>query len=214
MKTGMIVMVWCAGGLMALAQGTSAPPAVVAKALVNAGSAAEVGSLLASGRDCLREGKFAEAVALFEKARSLDPSSHEAAFGLSSAFIETQRYGEALPLLETLNREVPDNPMVKNNLAWVLLNLKDRSGESIARAIKLARAALIDVPSDYSIWNTLGEAYYAAGDFEKAMRAAQSGLRLSVLAGLTNSPCRELVSRCRKAAGAASLERMNSDRQE
>jgi hypothetical protein len=74
----------------------------------------------------------------------------------------------------------------------------------------LARGALLDVPSDFSIWNTLGEAYYATGQFEKGLSAAQSGLRLSLLAGVTNTPCRELVVRCRKAAGAASLDQDNA----
>ena len=100
--------------------------------------------------------------------------------------------------------------MVKNNLAWALLKIKDAPPENATRAVKLARSALLDVPSDYAIWNTLGEAYYATGQFEKGLSAAQSGLRLSQLAGLTNSPCRELVGRCRKAAGAASLDRDNA----
>ena len=185
---------------------------LIGSTMVLAEGIGDVGTLLASGRENLMGGKYTEAVALFEKARTLDPTNQEAAFGLSAAFIETKRYEEAIPLLETLNKAVPDNPMVKNNLAWALLHVKGANPVDPSRIVKLARSALIDVPSDYSIWNTLGEAYYAAGDFEKALRAAQSGLRLSVLAGVTNSPCRELVSRCRKAAGAASLETMNSDR--
>jgi Flp pilus assembly protein TadD len=195
MKIRAAIVIGLIGGTMVLAEGTE-----------------EVGILLASGRENLIGGKYTEAVALFEKARTLDPTNQEAAFGLSAAFIETKRYEEAVPLLEVLNKSVPDNPMVKNNLAWALIHVKGPIPGGAGRAVKLARSALIDVPSDYSIWNTLGEAYYAAGDFEKALRAAQSGLRLSALAGITNSPCRELVSRCRKAAGAASLDTMNSDR--
>jgi Flp pilus assembly protein TadD len=187
---------------------------LVSGTMVLAEGSGEVGTLLASGRENLMGGKYTEAVALFEKARTLDPTNQEAAFGLSAAFIEIKRYEEAVPLLEGLNKAVPDNPMVKNNLAWALLHVKGSSSGAAARAVKLARSALIDVPSDFSIWNTLGEAYYAAGDFEKALRAAQSGLRLSRLAGVTNSSCGELVSRCRKAAGAASLGTMNSDRPE
>lgn len=213
MKTKLCMMVWLAGGAVALAGETSAPPVQAAAAAPSiTASAFEVGTLLSSGRENLVGGKYTEAVALFEKARSLEPSNNEAAFGLSAAFIEMKRYDEALPLLETLNKQVPDNPMVKNNLAWTLLHIKDQAPVNAPRAVKLARAALLDVPSDFSIWNTLGEAYYAAGNFEKALQAAQSGLRLSALAGITNSPCRELVSRCRKAAGAASLETMNTDR--
>ena len=166
-----------------------------------------VSDLLSSGRECLMNGKMTEAQALFEKACSLEPTNNEAAFGLSAAYLELKKFEQALPLLEKLNREVPDSPMVKNNLAWALLKVKDSTPANAARAVKLARGALLDVPSDYSIWSTLGEAYYATGQFEKGLSAAQSGLRLSLLAGVTNSPCRDLVARCRKAAGAASLEK-------
>lgn len=205
------MMVLLSGGMMALAEGTSAPPV---KAESKPAQAFEVGTLLSSGRENLAAGKFTEAAALFEKALSIDPAAHEAAFGLSAAFIELNRYDEALPILEKLNKEVPDNPMVRNNLAWALLHIKGEAAANAQRAIKLARAALLDVPSDVSVWNTLGEAYYAAGNFEKALQAARSGLRLSVLAGITNSPCSELVTRCRKAAGAAALETLNPDRPE
>ncbi len=198
MKVSWGITIWLAGVLVAGAEGTSTPSAVVS---------GEVADLLSSGRECLINGKMTEAQALFEKACSLDPTNNEGAFGLSAAYIELKRYDRALPLLEKLNRDVPDNPMVKNNLAWALLNIKEASPENAARAVKLARSALLDVPSDYAIWNTLGEAYYAAGQFEKGLSAAQSGLRLSQLAGITNSPCRDLVMRCRKAVGAASADR-------
>jgi tetratricopeptide (TPR) repeat protein len=197
MKFVVCVMVLLAGVVGSRAEQTSTPVSV----------AAEVVDLLSSGRDCLMKGKLTESQALFEKACSLDPANNEAIFGLSATFIEMQRYEKALPLLEKLNKDVPDNPMVKNNLAWTLLKSKDVTPETAARAVKLARAALLDVPSDFSVWNTLGEAYYATGQYEKGLSAAQSGLRLSVLAGLTNSPCRELVVRCRKAVEAAEVDK-------
>lgn len=202
MKISRWVMIWLAGALMAGAEGTSTP------AVVESG---EMTDLLSSGRGNLMDGKLNEALALFEKAFRLDPANQEAAFGLSATCLELKRYEQALPLLERLYAEVPDNPMVKNNLAWALLQIKDTSSEKAARAVKLARSALLDVPSDFSIWNTLGEAYYATGQFEKGLSAAQSGLRLCLLAGVTNSPCRGLAVRCRKAAGAASLD-LDNDR--
>lgn len=196
MKVSWWVMIWLAGVIMAGAEETSTPTVV----------SGEVAELLSSGRENLQNGKRAEALALFEKACRLDPSSQEAAFGLSAAYLELKRYEEALPILEKLNKDIPDHPMVKNNLAWALLKVKGTTPENATRAVKLARAAVLDVPSDYSIWNTLGEAYYATGQFEKGLSAAQSGLRLGQLAGVTNSPCRELAVRCRKAASAASLD--------
>ena len=198
------------GYVTAWAGGTSEPPAVVAVPVV-ADAAEEVSALMIGGRGALGEGRWREAVALFEKIRVLEPLNNEAVFGLSVAYIELKRFADALPLLESLAKAVPDSPMVKNNLAWTLLHVKDASGVNTARAVKLSRAAVLDVPSDYSVWNTLGEAYYASGRYDKALNAAESGLRLSRLAGITNSPCRELIVRCRKAAGNAGLDEQNGD---
>ena len=210
MKQKILMVMWIAASVTGFAAGTSAPPVQVEGAITSPagnGKAGEVGTLLSSGRDCLVNGRPTEGLALFEKAFALDPANNEAAFGLSAALLELKRFSEARPVLEKLALNLPDHPMVKNNLAWAILEDKSQKSPDTARAIKLARAALMDVPSDYSIWNTLGEAYYAAGQFEKALRAAQSGLRLSLLAGITNSPCRELSARCRKAAASASTEK-------
>jgi len=218
MKTKLGITVLLAGCVTTGANGTSSPPEQTEAAAITAPAdhSAEAGTLVISGRNFLMGGKFTEAVALLEKAHSLQPANIEACFFLSSAYVELKRYGEALPMLEDLLLKLPDNPMVKNNLAWSLLHTKEKSGQNPARAIKLARTALLAVPSDSdyaaSIWNTLGEAYYAAGRFDKALQAAQSGLSLNLLAGVTNSPCRELVSRSRKAASAASLDDGDSKR--
>lgn len=194
MKMILCVLVWLVGVSGAMADGTSTTSV----------ASSEVSDLLSSGRDNLMNGKLSEALALFEKASRLDPVNHEAAFGLSASYMELKRYDQALPILENLHQALPDHPMVKNNLAWTLLKIKGSTPANAARAVKLARDALLDVPSEFSIWNTLGEAYYATGQFEKGLSAAQSGLSLSLLAGVTNSPCRELVVRCRKALDAAS----------
>lgn len=204
-RMAMVMAVVVATGMLARGQATNAPaeeaPAVKAPA-----PSSEVSDLLSGGRASLQSEKWTEAVALFEKALKLDPGSQEAMFGLSAAYIQMEKLGDALPLLLTLNRQLPQNPMVKNNLAWIYLKSKDPAVKDTGKAIKMARDAVLDVPSDYSIWNTLAESYYAGGQFDRALRAAQSALRLSQLAGVTNAASRELVARCRKAAGAASLD--------
>lgn len=203
---GMLTQAWAVPG-----PGSEAEP----RAPLQAGAAvqAEVQSLLSSGRQALSDGKWAEAVALFEKAHKLEPANSEADFGLSAAFIELGRPEEALPLLESLRRVLPDNPMVMNNLAWVYVKSKDPKVRNPAKAIKLAREALLELPADYSLWNTLAEAYYAEGKYDLALRAAESALRLNRLAGVTNTvACRELVARCRRAGKAPAGEEAKDDR--
>jgi tetratricopeptide (TPR) repeat protein len=194
---------WGAGA----GEATSAPPVTVEVA-----AGGEALQLLEAGREALKAGRWVEAAALYEKARTMEPDNREAAFGLSAAYMELQRFPEAYPLLERLHEDVPDDPMVKNNLAWVCVKAKEPALRDPARAIRLAREAVLDVPADASVWNTLGEAYYAAGQFEKALRAARSALSLGLLAGSPNvAASRELVARCRRAVGASSLEDAGED---
>lgn len=200
---------------MAWGQTTGEPPAkasVPASLPAAKAASSEVADLLAGGRQALQGERWTEASALFEKVLRLDAANQDAMFGLGAAYIQLEKYGEALPLLQTLNRQLPQNPMVKNNLAWVYLKSKDPAVKNAGKAIRLARDAVLDVPADYSIWNTLAEAYYANGQFDRALRAAQSALRLSQLAGTTNAASsRELVARCRKAAGAAAVDESMND---
>lgn len=197
------------GASVVAATVTTGVTAVAAAASRPVGEAAD---LLSGGRQSLQEEKWTEAAALFEKALSLDAGNQEAMFGLSAAYIQLDMLAEALPLLLTLNRQLPLNPMVKNNLAWVYLKSKDPAVKNPQKAVKFARDAVLDVPADYSIWNTLAEAYYATGQFDRALRAAQSAFRLSALAGVTNNATsRELLVRCRKAAGVGTPDDVGDD---
>lgn len=199
------VAIGLAGSLLARAGGIPDPAGTAgsAAATETRTGANEVQSLLSSGREAIAGRKWAEAIALFEKVRKLEPENNECRFGLSVALIESERFSEALPLLEELRMVVPNNPMVMNNLAWVYTKSQDPAIRRPAEAVKLARAAMLAQPADYSIWNTLAEAYYAQGEYASALRAAQSALRLCRLAGVTNDAAySELVSRCRLAAGS------------
>lgn len=192
------VVVLCGCGAMAI-------EAVPAKGVVGGkpggAESGESRTLVTSGRELLTQGKIPEAVAILEKARALEPQSNEASFLLSAAYIEQGRFEEALPMLEALQKAMPENPMIKNNLAWAYVKVKDTAIRNPGKAITLARAAVLDTPADYLIWNTLSEAYLAEGRYDRALKAAQSALRLSVLAGVTNTASgRDLVARCRRAA--------------
>ncbi len=193
--------------ILAAAEGTSEPPRKA-----EAPAAADVAPLLRSGRQFLTEGKWVEAAALFEKVRSLDPANQEGAFGLSAAYIETGRMEDALPLLEKLAKDVPDNPMVKNNLAWVYIKVTNSAARNPEKAVLLARDAVLVVPADYSVWNTLAEAYYACGKYDRAVRAAESAVRLVTLAGVTNAAAySETLTRCKRAAGMPAETEKNAE---
>jgi len=183
---------------------TSAPPA---KAVAPAPAPAvsnEVRTLMASAQDMMSHDKWTEAAALFEKVRTLDPTNIDAAFGLGTAYSQAGQYGESLPLLEQVLKQYPDSPVIKNNLAWVYAKAKDPAIRNPAKAIRMARDAVLTVPSDFNVWNTLAESYYAAGQYDRALRSARNAWQLSQLAGVTNNaPFREVLARCEAAAGTA-----------
>ncbi len=168
------------------------------------GGSANFERCLEQGRAAQAQEQWAEAAEAFRQALALAPQDEEAAFGLATALTNMERYGDAKPLLEGLLKKMPDSAFVKNNLAWVYARASDPQVRNPALAVKLARDALLAMPAEFNVWNTLAEAYYAAGNYARAERVARQALELGLMAGLTNeAPLREMVERCRAAAAAA-----------
>ena len=164
--------------------------------------AAEMDAMLA-GRDLLNQGRWLEAVRFFRDTLKTAPESSEARFGLATALTQIERYTEAVPMLEILLREFPDNPAVLNNLAWILAKVDDPGLRDPPRALRLARDAVLVGPSDFNIWNTLAEAYLANRQPARALRAARVALGLASADGGVRdaTPLENLMRRCAKAAG-------------
>ncbi len=143
--------------------------------------------------------KWLDAVTVFRKATMLAPSSSEAAFGLGTSLIQAGRYKEALPGMERLVRERPDNPYARNNIAWLYAKAVDPAVRDVKKAVKYAREAVMIASNEPEIWSTLATAHYASGNYKLALRAAYVALQLSV-AGSDTAEHWELVRRCRRAA--------------
>ncbi|HFE65962.1 MAG TPA: tetratricopeptide repeat protein, partial [Chloroflexi bacterium] len=63
----------------------------------------------------------AAALPLLEKAHRLNPDNMDAALNLSSAYILSKRFKDAVPILEKLSERDPDNAMVWTNLGAAYL---------------------------------------------------------------------------------------------
>lgn len=109
----------------------------------------------------------------------LDPENQAARFVAASALIQAARYREARELLEGLLERRPGDYPLMNNLAWLLATAQDPELRDPARAVQLARQALLIAPSDFHVWSTLAEAHYVHGDYDRALRAGQEALRLA-----------------------------------
>jgi tetratricopeptide (TPR) repeat protein len=159
-------------------------------------------SLVDKAQALQADDKWKEAVQNFEAAHRAEPTNEAVIFGLGTAYSQVGRYREGLDLLQDLLKRVPDHPSVQNNIAWIYAKATDPAIRDPAKALRYARRALMVTPSDPNIWSTLAEAYYAAGDYPRALRVARQAFQMARLSGETNLKAqKELLERCRTAAG-------------
>lgn len=80
----------------------------------------------------------------------------------------------------------PQNPLAHNNLAWFLCTCSDTKVRDPSRAVELARRAVELAPKERSYWNTLGAAYYRAGNWKAATEAFEKSIALSSGGGVSD----------------------------
>lgn len=168
----------------------------------------EVSQLLDKAYARIDSGGVQDAIAMFNDVLQRDPINKRARFGLGTAYIQMQKYKEALAVLEPMTKEYPEDYFLKNNIAWLYATAKDVSIRNGAKAIQYAQEALLIAPGDFHVWSTLSEGYYISGKYDKALRSAEEALKLSL-----DSPAgadgaveyRRQVEKNRKAAQAMSV---------
>lgn len=149
-----------------------------------------------------------EALRLFKEAAALDPKHPMVRFGLATALVSVKQNREALELLLELSREMPNDYLVLNNLAWLYASAAEVDIRDGDEAVRYARAALVLAPMDHFVWNTMSEAYFVAGQYERALRAAQEALRIGTIRGAPEiklEDYRKRVEKCRVVLKATSI---------
>jgi Zn-dependent protease with chaperone function len=96
---------------------------------------------------------------------SADPAVYHA---LAMIYHESERWEDALYAYENALRLEPDDPLILNNLAWLLATASERRVRDAARAVRLAGKA-VSLERNPMYLDTLAEAYYAAGNPEQAL---------------------------------------------
>ena len=145
-------------------------------ASTNATTVAKLSFLLNTGIQYAEEGEYKDAERAYLRALETDPDNPVIRFRLSTLYLLTDRYVEAVEILEALAAEFPDNSRARNNLAWAYA-----TGEGVRnkkKALLHAREAILSAPISPSMWNTLAEAYYMGGDYERALRASEHAIDL------------------------------------
>lgn len=122
------------------------------------------------GTALLHQGKAARAVPLLEKAYALNPAHVDTAVNLSGAYILTNKFRLAEPILETLAEVQPDNAMIWTNLGAAYLgNPILAREEQQLKAIAAFEQALAADPNAPHVAYNIGLIYRDRGENEKAV---------------------------------------------
>ena len=159
-----------------------------------------------------KDGDLENALDAFQRILAIDPDHKAARTLLGLIYFNTSRYKDAIESMTSLAEDYPEDYQTLNNLAWVYATSKDRAHRDAKKAIDLAQRALVLSPYDHHIWSTLSEAYYVAGEYEKANRSI---LHLVTLATTKDTKMTEAmiqtyndqIQKCKRAIEAEKLLR-------
>jgi tetratricopeptide (TPR) repeat protein len=168
----------------------------------------EINRWLREGARQMQLQRFDKAVATFEQVIAREPENLQARFGLGTALIKLDKPREALVVLEKLAADHPSDFTTLNNLAWLYATTTSTEVRKPARAVELAQQATFLAPDNVHVWSTLAESHYAAGNYQRAYRAALQAVELSRQLPLPEDKQEDywnLAERCRKAAAALSV---------
>ncbi len=192
----------------------SGAPAEIQRVVANeavpsaAASTNELDNLVSQGMFFLASGRGEDAVALFKQVLQKDKSHRQALFGLGTSLVELRRYREAVIVFERMLSLYPDAFEAMNNLAWMYATANVPAYRDGKKAVEYAQQAVLLAPASFEIWNTLSEAYFVAGEYEKARRASAEAVRLSREKNASARVIKEYerqFDKCKRASEAMSL---------
>ena len=140
--------------------------------------------LTSTAVEYMGEGEYEDAERAYLRALEMDPENEEAMTRLASLYVEMERYQDAVAIFKKQIVLNPENPLAHNNLAWCYA--VGPEVRNVSLALGHGREALLYAPKFPSVWNTLAEAYYVAGKYDRALRAGEHALVL--LQGAENAP--------------------------
>jgi tetratricopeptide (TPR) repeat protein len=85
---------------------------------------------------------------------------------------------EAVAAWEQAVQRAAENAGVANKVAWFLATASEAPIQNPAKTIQLAEKAVALEPQNGDFWNTLGAAFYRAGQWQDAVTALEKSLRL------------------------------------
>ncbi len=130
------------------------------------------------GTELLHEGQAAQAAPLLQKAYELEPEHVDTAVNLSGAYILTNKFRQAVPILEALASRYPDNPAIWTNLGAAYLgNPVLAEDEDQRKAIAAFEQALTLDPIAPHVAYNIGLIYRDRHEKEQAIAWFQRALQ-------------------------------------
>src|SRR6266536_3282544 len=132
------------------------------------------------GSVLLRQGRIGEAIAQWQKALATQPNDGDFHTVLGNAFLKRGLQKDAIAEYEHAARISSQDPLARNNLAWLLATSSDASIRDGNRAIELAEQAVqLSGGKDPTYLRTLAAACAESGRFAEAIAAAEQALRIA-----------------------------------
>jgi Flp pilus assembly protein TadD len=132
----------------------------------------------------IRRGRADEAIPCFQLALETKPDYVQARINLANAFLQKGNIGEAMAHFQKALQIEPANPVLQNNLAWLMATCLDASLRNGNKAVELAQQAnALTGGTNRMILRTLAAAYAEAGQFSNATESAQKAMTLARAAG-------------------------------
>lgn len=164
------------------AQSSAAAPQ---ETVVASAAAPSVRKTLVEALSAMQADRHEDALAGFRAVVQEDPANRVARMNIPVVLIRLFRHQEAREVTEELLERYPRDPAILNNASWLYATASDPALRDSRKAVRLAREALLLLPSNYHVWSTLAEAYHISGEFDKSLQAAEEALRLASSADAT-----------------------------
>jgi tetratricopeptide (TPR) repeat protein len=128
----------------------------------------------------LQQGEIDDAIIAFERLYAVTPENEDIALNLSAAYILRKQFRKAVPVLETLRDQHPDNAMIYTNLGAAYLgNPVLATDEMQLQAIEAFKHALTLNPSAPNVAYNIGLIYKDRRETDEAIYWFQRALRVN-----------------------------------
>ncbi len=136
------------------------------------------------GSVLFQQGRIDDAIAQWHKALAAQPNDAGFHTALGNAFLKKGLQKDAIAEYEHAARISRQDPMARNNLAWLLATSSDASIRDGNRAIELAKQAVqLSGGKDANYLRTLAAAYAETGRFAEAAETARRALQAAQTQG-------------------------------